>query len=313
MNRCGLLTTKPTLKDKMNLFLLFAVVLFPFLTAHNLESAEPALSVRQPASVAHAYLRAVYARDFAEAYRYVSGEDQRARNLNQYLRQRGPFNGFALDVARMLAAMVEVKTTQTQTVSNRVLLTVHYTAPDPEKLSALLRHWNGYQLNSLSPTERKQIIEAIESKRRDGSIEMIAGEEKLTLMKEGDEWRILLDWAAGVTISIHTIVAEPAAAAAVDVRFSPKQVAAQPGEVFEIILKVKNLSAQPITTRIGHLVEPKELADYFEIVQCGFLLPVSLQPGVEQEYSATYFLRGSLPEGVRKLSLNYDFRLDQAK
>ncbi len=313
MSRCGLLTAELTLKDKMNLFLLFAVVLFPFLTAHNLRSAEPAVSIRQPASVAHAYLRAVYARDFAEAYRYVSGEDQRARNLNQYLRQRGPFNGFALDVARMLAAMVEVKTTQTQTVSNRVLLTVHYTAPDPEKLSALLRHWNGYQLNSLSPTERKQIIEAIESKKRDRSIEMIAGEEKLTLMKEGDEWRIFLDWAAGVTIPIHTIVAEPAAAAAIDVRFSPKQVATQPGEVFEIILKIKNLSPQPITTRIGHLVEPKELADYFEIVQCGFLLPVSLQPGVEQEYSATYLLRGSLPEGVRKLSLNYDFRLDQAK
>lgn len=313
MRRCGLLTAELTLKDKMNLFLLFAVVLFPFLTAHNLRSAEPAVSIRQPASVAHAYLRAVYARDFAEAYRFVSAEDQRARNLNQYLRQRGSFNGFALEVARMLAAMVEVKTTQTQIVSNRVLLTVHYMAPDPEKLSALLRHWNGYQLNSLSPTERKQIIEAIESKRRDGSIEMIAGEEKLTLMKEGDEWRIFLDWAAGVTIPIRTIVAEPAVAAAMDVRFTPKQVATQPGEVFEIHLKLRNRSTEPITTRIGHLVEPRELADYLEIVQCGFLLPVMLRPGTEQEYSATYLLRGGLPEGVHQLKLTYDFRLAQEK
>ena len=240
-------------------------------------------------------------------------EDQRARNLNQYLRQRGPFNGFALDVARMLAAMVEVKTTQTQTVSNRVLLTVHYTAPDPEKLSALLRHWNGYQLNSLSPTERKQIIEAIESKKRDRSIEMIAGEEKLTLMKEGDEWRIFLDWAAGVTIPIHTIVAEPAAAAAMDVRFSPKQVATQPGEVFEILLKLRNRSTEPIVARIGHHVEPRELADYLEIVQCGFLLPVKVPPGTEQEFSATYLLRGGLPEGVHQLNLTYDFRLAQEK
>jgi hypothetical protein len=313
MSRCGLLTAELTLKDKMNLFLLFAVVLFPFLTAPNLWSAEPAVSIRQPASVAHAYLRALYARDFAEAYRYVSGEDQRARNLNQYLRQRGPFNGFALEVARMLAAMVEVKTTQTQTVSNRVLLTVHYKAPDPEKLSALLRHWNGYQLNSLSPTERKQIIEAVESKRRDGSIEMIAGEEKLTLMREGDEWRIFLDWAAGVTIPIHTIVAEPAAAAAIDVRFSPKQVATQPGEVFEILLKLSNRSTEPIVARIGHHVEPRELADYLEIVQCGFLLPVKVQPGTEQEFSATYLLRGGLPEGVHQLNLTYDFRLAQEK
>jgi hypothetical protein len=300
-------------KIKMRLFLAFITAMIAIATAAGSRAAERPGDTRQPASVAHAYLRAVYARDFAEAYRYVSAEDQRARNLNQYMRQRGPFNGFALEVARMLAAMVDVKTTQTQTVSNRVLLTVHYKAPDPEKLSALLRHWNGYQLNSLSPTERKQTIEAIESKKRDGSIEMIAGEEKLTLMKEGDEWRIFLDWAAGVTIPIRTIVAEPAAAAAMDVRFTPKQVATQPGEVFEIILKIKNLSPQPITTRIGHLVEPKELADYLEIVQCGFLLPVKLQPGTEQEYSATYLLRGGLPEGVHQLNLTYDFRLAQEK
>ena len=300
-------------KIKLRLSLAFITAMIAIATAAGARAAERPGDTRQPVSVAHAYLRAVYARDFAEAYRYVSAEDRRARNLNQYLRQRGPFNGFALEVARMLAAMVEVKTTQTQTVSNRELLTVHYKAPYPEKLSALLRHWNGYQLNSLSPTERKQIIEAIESKKRDGSIEMIAGEEKLTLMKEGDEWRIFLDWATGVMIPIHTIVAEPAAAAALDVRFSPKQVATQPGEVFEIHLKLRNRSTEPIVARIGHHVEPRELADYLEIVQCGFLLPVKLQPGTEQEYSATYLLRGGLPEGVHQLNLTYDFRLAREK
>jgi Cytochrome c oxidase assembly protein CtaG/Cox11 len=301
-------------KIQARLFLALIAAMTAIAMPCGARAAERPGDTRQPlASVAQAYLRAVYARDFAEAYRYVSAEDQRARNLNQYLRQRGPFNGFALEVARTLAALVEVKTTQTQTVSNRELLTIHYKAPDPEKLSALLRHWNGYQLNSLSPAERKQIIEAIESKRRDGSIEMIAGEEKLTLMKENNEWRIFLDWAAGVMIPIHTIVREPAAAAAMDVRFSPKQVATQPGEVFEIHLKLSNRSTEPVVARIGHHVEPRELADYLEIVQCGFLLPVKLQPGTEQEYSATYLLRGGLPEGVHQLNLTYDFRLAQEK
>jgi hypothetical protein len=300
-------------KIKLRLFLASITAMIAIATAVGSRAAERPGDTSQPVSVAYAYLRAVYARDFAEAYRYVSAEDQRARNLNQYLRQRGPFNGFALEVARMLAALIEVKTTQTQTVSNRELLNVHYKAPDPEKLSALLRHWNGYQLNSLSPAKRKQIIEAIQSKKRDGSIEMIAGEEKLTLMKENNEWRIFLDWAAGVMIPIHTIVREPAAAAAMDVRFSPKQVATQPGEVFEIHLKLRNRSTEPIVARIGHLIEPRELADYLEIVQCGFLLPVKLQPGTEQEYSATYLLRGGLPEGVHQLNLTYDFRLAQEK
>jgi hypothetical protein len=63
-----------------------------------------------------------------------------------------------------------------------------------------------------------------------------------------------------------------------------------------------------VVVRIGHLIQPKELADYIEIVQCGFLLPVRLEPGIEQEYSGTYLLRGTLPEGVHHLNLDYDFR-----
>jgi hypothetical protein len=47
------------------------------------------------------------------------------------------------------------------------------------------------------------------------------------------------------------------------------------------------------------------------MVQRGFLLPVTLPPGKEQEYSGSYLLRGSLPEGMRQLNLTYDFRILQ--
>lgn len=298
-------------KIKARLFLAFITAMIAIATPAGSRAAERPSDTRQPASVAHAYLRAVYARDFADAYRYVSAEDQRARNLNQYLRQRGPFNGFALEAARTLAVLVDIETTQTQIGTNRVQLTARYKAPDPEKLSPLLRQWNGYRLNALSAGERRQIIEAIDGKKRDGSMQMITGEEKLTLIKEDDQWRIFFNWAAGVTIPFRTIVAEPAAA--LDVNLSRTQVVSAPGEVFEIQLKLKNRSAEPIVTRIGHHVEPRELAEYLEIVQCGFLLPVKLQPGAEQEYSATYLLRGSLPEGVHQLNLTYDFKLAQEK
>jgi hypothetical protein len=46
-------------------------------------------------------------------------------------------------------------------------------------------------------------------------------------------------------------------------------------------------------------------------VQCGSLLPVTLAPGKEQEFSGTYMLRGSLPEGVRQMVLSYEFRVLQ--
>jgi cytochrome c oxidase assembly protein Cox11 len=82
-----------------------------------------------------------------------------------------------------------------------------------------------------------------------------------------------------------------------------------PGEIFKILLKVQNKTHNPITARIGHLVEPKDSADYLDVVQCGFLLPVTIPPAMEQEYSGVYLLRGNLPEGVRQLELKYDVHI----
>ena len=265
-------------------------------------AASPDLS--DPAAVIRAYLRALYARDFAAAYRYISLEDQRVRSLPQYLRQRSPFSGFALEIARKVAAAVEVETTVPQAASARVPLTARYRAPDPDKLAPLMRHWSGYQLNSLSAAERGQLLEAIQRKERDQSIAMISGHENLMLVREGHEWRIFLNWAQGVAIPLRALVRQDA----LDVEFSPDQAVIQPGEVFEVILKLRNRSQDAVVLRIAHLIQPTELADFLEIVQCGFLLPVKLLPGAEQEYSGTYLLRGSLPEGVHQLNLDYEFR-----
>jgi len=268
--------------------------------------AEDSPDLREPTALVRAYLRAVYARDFAEAYRYISAEDRRTKDLNRYLRQRGPFNGFALEAARMLATMVQVEITRTERRENRLRLTVRYHAPDPQRLAPLLHGWNGYRLNALSPTQRNQLVAAIESRKRNHSIDMIAGEENMDLIKEADGWRIFFNWAAGVTIAFQPILSD---AAALGVSLSPKQVATQPGEIFEISLKITNQSKRPLITRVVHKVEPNELADHLEFVQCGFLLPLTLQPGREQEYFGTYLLRGSFPEGVRELRLSYDFQI----
>ncbi len=298
------------LNNRLESWYVSVVALLLFSVTINPAGAEPSGNMAEPAAVIRNYLRAVYARDFTEAYRYVSAEDRHVRDLNQYLRQRGPFNGFALQVARLLAAMVQVEAVPTQLAAERIRITAHYEAPDPEKLSALLLDWSAYRLNSLSAAAREKIIEILETRRRDGELEMIRGEEKLLLVKEGDAWRVFLDWAAGVKILFGSLLPERAA---VDVNLSRTHVIAQPGEMFEIILKLKNRSEEPTVARIGHLVEPKKFADYLVFIQCGFLLPVTLKPGIEQEYSGTYLLRGTLPEEVRRLNLTYDFRLSNEK
>jgi hypothetical protein len=287
--------------------ILFFTILVAFSPRAAALAGEPN-DLREPAEVVRAYLRAVYARDFAEAYRYVSAEDRRVKDLNRYLRQRGPLNGFALEASRMLAAMVQVKITPTESSENRLRLTAQYQAPDPEKVAPLLHGWSGYRLNALPERERNQLLTTIENRKRNHGIDMISGDEEMVLVKESDGWRVFLSWAAGVKIAFQPNLSE---AHALNVSLSPKQVSTQPGEIFEIALKIANRSNQPLITRVVHKVEPQELADHLEFVQCGFLLPLTLQPGREEEYFGTYLLRASFPENVRELRLRYDFQIIQ--
>jgi cytochrome c oxidase assembly protein Cox11 len=90
---------------------------------------------------------------------------------------------------------------------------------------------------------------------------------------------------------------------------SRKEAVIQPGDLFEISLMVKNGSEQRVNARIDHLIEPRAGANYLDLVECGFLTPVTLHPGIEKEYSARYLLRADTPADVHKLSLTYDFKL----
>jgi hypothetical protein len=273
----------------------------------GIAQAGDALDLQDPVSVAVAYLRATYARDYIDAYRYLSSEDRRVKDLNRYVQQKGAYYGFTLEAAKKLAEFIDIKPTTKAESQNRVQVIAHFKTPDLGKISPLVLGWNTYQLNLLPVPERKKIIENIEKKNHERSLQMNEGEEKLELIRDGNEWRIFLNWAAGVKIPFRLVLS---AAPELEVNVSPPEVAIQPGDVFEVFLKIKNRSSRPLIARIGHLVEPQAVADYFDFVECGFLLPVTLQPG-EQEYSGRYMLRGSIPDSVHQLSLTYDFKLLQ--
>jgi Cytochrome c oxidase assembly protein CtaG/Cox11 len=269
-------------------------------------AAEQTIDMRDPAQVIHAYLRATYARDFANAYRYISAKDRSVRDLNRYFQQRGAFSGFALDVGRKVSEWIQISVIKLETSSNRAHVEIRYNVPDPKKIAPLVLNWDPFRLNALPAGERREILNAVDKWKNDGAIEMREGKEKFELAKEGDEWRLFLNWAEGVRIPLRLDLLK---ARDLDVRVSKNEFIVQPGDLFEISLKIKNPIKQPVTVRIGHLVEPQDVADYLDFVQCGFLLPVTIEPGKEQEYSGTYMLRGSIPEGVRQLKLNYDFRV----
>jgi hypothetical protein len=277
-------------------------IIFSLAALPKLEAADPQANLRDPAQVVQGYLRATYARDYVGAYRYISAADQRVKDLNRYAQQRGAFMGFALEASRKFASFIEIKPVQKQLAPDLIQSVVRISVPE----SAQLFNLDPRRLNAMSVDERKQLIESWEKKKRDGSLEMIEIEEKLDLVKEGDEWRIFLNWSAGVKIPFRLALAN---AANLEASLSKSEVVVQPGDLFEIFLKVKNRSGQPIVARIGHLVEPREVTNFLDFVECGFLLPITVQPGKEQEYSARYLLRGGLPEDIHQLNLTYDFRL----
>jgi hypothetical protein len=260
--------------------------------------------MRDSMAVIRNYVRATYARDFVAAYRFISAEDRKVRDVNRYVQQRGPYSGFILDAARKLGEFIEVEILNAQESPRGVRMVIKYRVPDPQRIAPLLLNWDPRRLNSLPAAERKQIIDALDKRQQEDSLEMSEGTETFELIREADEWRVFLNWAAGVKIPLKLDLSK---SPDLDVALSKNEFVLQPGDLFEIVLKIKSRAQQPVTVRIGHLVEPSPIADYLDFVQCGFLLPVTVQPDKEQEFSGTYMLRGSLPEGVRGLNLTYDF------
>ena len=89
-----------------------------------------------------------------------------------------------------------------------------------------------------------------------------------------------------------------------------KETVARSDDLFTIGFKVKNRGSREVITRIAHRVEPKELAQYLDLVECALLLPVRLRPGEEQIYNSTYVVRGDLPDGIKSLDVTYEFKIE---
>ena len=252
------------------------------------------------------YVRATYARDYEEAYAHIATADQRLKDRADYVRNRGPFSGFTLEIARVLASYIELKAIETRVVDGHARIRIKFEVPDAGKLGALLHDWDIDQLGRLSDTERKALLAGIDKLRRNHAIQMIEGEDVFELIKEGTSWRIVLNWGSPVNVGFQTSIPS---SVPVEARLGHPNVVTQPGEIFKVVLNVKNTGQEQLFARIGHLVDPYGVRDYLDLVDCGFLLPVRLAPGNEEEFVSTYLLRKNLPEGVRQLNVTYAITL----
>jgi hypothetical protein len=262
----------------------------------------------EPVHVLAKYLKLLYARDFSQAYRLISAEDQKLKSARIYVRERGPFSGFAAEAASKLAHLIHVHPVHQQLDGDRLRIKLAMQLPDANEVAPLLLNWDEERLNALPAVERRKLLAALEKHRRAGKLKMIEGEEEFILVKERNHWKVFLDWAAGVRVSFGAKVRDPASLQAHAVI---KETITRPNELFTITYKVKNRSQQDLFARIVHHVEPRAAAQHLDIVECALLLPVRVLPGEEQEYASTYLVRGDLPEGTKKLNVTYEFKVER--
>jgi cytochrome c oxidase assembly protein Cox11 len=171
----------------------------------------------------------------------------------------------------------------------------------------LVLEWDENRLKALPRSEQKRILATLDRLARAEKLPMIEGEEEFILVREGSKWKVFLDWAAGVQVKFDTTLPANGGLAA---QPTIKETIARSGDLFTIGFKVKNTGAGEVVTRIAHRVEPKEMAEYLDLVECALLLPVRLQPGEEQIYKSTYVVRGDLPDGTKSLNVTYEFKVE---
>ncbi len=254
------------------------------------------------------YLKALYARDFKQAYRLISSQDRELKTEEVYVREQGAFRGFTSEVAQKLSNWIEVRPVEQQTQDDRLHVKVDLTLPDANALAPLLFDWDEKQLNKLPHNKQKQLVGELEALKRSSSLNMIKGSEDFVLIKEGTNWKVFLDWAAGVRVVFDAVVPHDGI---VDARPTIRETIVHPGDLFTVDFRVKNHTAKTLAARIIHHVEPKTLADHLDLVECALLFPVRLLPGQEQSYTSQYLLRGDLPEGAKEMKVTYEFKLER--
>ena len=293
----------PRIVKKSLLFLLvIAILAMPLLFWLGTESRKSG-----PVEILAKYLRVLYARDFRQAYRFISAADRELNSQNDYVRESGPFSGVALDAARKLADLIEIQPLAQQADGAQSRVTLALKLPDANAVSDLLLGWDEKRLNALPASEQKKILARIDQLVRDHKMPMIEGEENFVLVQEGSQWRIFLDWATGVQVKFATTLP---ANGALSAQPTVKETIARSGDLFTVGFKVKNQGTGEIVTRIAHRVEPKEIAEYLDLVECALLLPVRLRPGEEQIFNSTYVVRGDLPDGTKTLDVTYEFKVE---
>jgi hypothetical protein len=292
------------LSKAIAVILLCASVFFPW-PGPNVFARQPApasASRDQPLQTVKAYLQAVHARDPRRAYGLISATDRSVRDERTHLHSQPRLNGFALELARALAAGLDARIVEQSVEPDKARLEVVYHVPTGDELSAQLLDWNERELNALRPAAKQRLVASLEELKRQGKMIRLQGRETFHLVREENGWTIFLDWASRsrVIFGSRVPVGEE-----LEVRFPRNDFLVAMNHPLQVDFTLKNRSQRPIVARLNHLIEPRRFADMVEMIACGSLAPVRLEPGETREFWSSYILAGMSAKS--RLSILYEF------
>jgi len=143
-------------------------------------------------TVLQAYLVAVYARDYATAYQWLSESDQRSKSLTRYEQDNQPFTGASLVLAQRLAKEMIIRQSVVERQGDHatVRTTLSLPAGNADEVSQLLLAPGGFE--EAPRDELEERMAEIEALIADGQLPRLEAEDTWNLVRDPGGWRILL-------------------------------------------------------------------------------------------------------------------------
>jgi hypothetical protein len=255
-------------------------------------------------STVRAYLTAVYARDYAEAYRWLSAADRRLKSQADYEQDNEPFTGATLALAKRLAQAIVIDHPVVERQGERATVRATLSLPNgnAEAVSALLFAEGGSAGAPMQELgERMAKLEALIAS---GKLPKVEVEQAWELVRDPEGWRMFVDWASGVRIQFATQVPK---GLPVTATFDRAEVLTPRGETVQLRLSVRNQGQEAVRLKVIHRVEPAALEKRLDLVQCGYLLPRDLAGGEADQSAVVYFVDEDLPKEVSHLRVILEF------
>ena len=268
---------------------------------------------RPPAEVALAYARAVYARDYAVAWEFISGADKQYKTRAQYLAENESFNGLEQDLAYTLAGWIQFTETGVQMDGDQATVTARVKAPNGNQREVYDILQTAERENELTSAERRALFDRLATMYAAGQIEILEGEQTFMLIREPGglvlalsrgRWQVVMDWAGAIVVNLTAEVSPD-----LPWDFYPLQaeVRALPGETLSATYRAVNRSDRTITGKARHFVLPEKYEAYFTSILCFCFIQQTLDPGEAKDMTLIFRIDYDVPPDVRELENKYVF------